>query len=191
MKTKIVIAAVLLAGLTIGCVKPEGTDAALNTPEAQSTEAAETKETGVPEETETTAETAKPNETETTAETAEPDETDEVKYEFEQIVGPWHLADDTDLEKLSEVFPGANDKGSGMEIRSDGRISWYIGETGAAGTCILDGGTLWAYMTDSDTEEGFTARITILEQEKMTMTYKDTDLTWVFGDEGSKVGMND
>ena len=179
MKTKIVIAAVLLAGLTIGCVKPEGTDAALNTPEAQSTEAAETKETG------------KPNETETTAETAEPDETDEVKYEFEQIVGPWHLADDTDLEKLSEVFPGANDKGSGMEIRSDGRISWYIGETGAAGTCILDGGTLWAYMTDSDTEEGFTARITILEQEKMIMTYKDTDLTWVFGDGGSKVGMND
>ena len=42
------------------------------------------------------------------------------------LVGPWHLADDTDLETLSEVFPGAAEFGSGMEIRSDGRISWYL-----------------------------------------------------------------
>ena len=66
----------------------------------------------------------------------------QTELSVDSLVGPWHLADDTDMETLSEVFPGAGEFGSGMEIRSDGRISWYIGADGAMGSYIIEGNTL-------------------------------------------------
>ena len=108
----------------------------------------------------------------------------------ESLVGPWHLADDTDLETLSEVFPGAAEFGSGMEFRSDGRISWYIGADGAMGTCIMEGGTLTADVTGE--LDGVAYRITLRqpEPEKLLMTFKDTELVWTYGDGGSLRGEN-
>ena len=66
----------------------------------------------------------------------------QTELSVDSLVGPWHLADDTDMGTLSEVFPGAAEFGSGMEIRSDGRISWYIGADGAMGSYIIEGNTL-------------------------------------------------
>lgn len=106
----------------------------------------------------------------------------------DSLVGPWHLVDDTDLETLSETFPGAAEFGSGMEIRSDGRISWYVGADGAMGTYIIEGGTLTADVTGE--LDGVAYRITLRqpEQEKLVMTFKDIELVWTYGDGGSLRG---
>ena len=106
----------------------------------------------------------------------------------DSIVGPWHLAEDTDLETLSEVFPGAAEFGSGMEIRSDGRISWYIGADGAMGTYIIEGSALTADVTGE--LDGAEYRITLRqpEPEKLSMTFKDTELVWTYGEDDSLRG---
>ena len=108
----------------------------------------------------------------------------------ESLVGPWHLADDTDLETLSEVFPGTAEFGSGMEIRSDGRISWYIGTNGAMGTCVIEGNALTADVTGE--LDGAEYRITLRqpEPETLLMTFKNTELVWTYGDGGSLRGEN-
>ena len=99
----------------------------------------------------------------------------------DSLAGHWHLADDTDLETLSEVFPGAAEFGSGMEIRSDGGISWYIGADGARGTCITEDNTLTADMTGE--LDGAAYRITLRqpEPEKLAMTFKGIELVWTYG----------
>ena len=73
---------------------------------------------------------------EKTVVTSSPGKAEPSDFPADSFVGPWHLADNTDLETLSEVFPGAAEFGSRMEIRSDGNISWYIGADGAMGTYI-------------------------------------------------------
>ena len=104
------------------------------------------------------------------------------------LVGPWHLADDTDLETLSDVFPGAAEFGSGMEIRSDGRISWTIGADGAVGTYIIEGSALTADVTGE--LDGETYRITLRqpEPEKLVMTFKEIELVWTYGEDDSLRG---
>ena len=94
----------------------------------------------------------------------------------DSLVGPWHLADDTYLEPLSEVFPGAAEFGSRMEIRSDGNISWYIGADGAMGTYIIEGNALTADVTGE--LDGAAYRITLRqpEPEKLAMTFKEIEL---------------
>ena len=89
---------------------------------------------------------------------------------------------------LSEAFPGAAEFGSGMEIRSDGRISWYIGADGAMGTYIIEGNTLTADVTGE--LDSAVYRITLIqpEPEKLTMTFKDIELVWTYGDGGSLRG---
>lgn len=111
--------------------------------------------------------------------------TAQTELSVDSLVGPWHLVDDTDLETLSEVFPGAAEFGSGMEIRSDGRISWYIGADGAMGTYVMEGNTLTADVTGE--LDGVAYRITLHqpEPEKLVMTFKDTELVWMYGDGGS------
>ncbi|MBR0160365.1 MAG: hypothetical protein IJQ02_03595 [Oscillospiraceae bacterium] len=106
----------------------------------------------------------------------------------DSIVGSWHLADDTDLETLSEVFPGAAEFGSSMEIRSDGRISWYIGADGAMGTYAIEGNTLTADVTGE--LDGTEYRITLRqpEPETLTMTLKDVEFVWAYGEDDSLRG---
>ena len=49
----------------------------------------------------------------------------------ENLVGPWHLAEDEkDNSTAIEALPGAMEFGNSMEITSDGHISWYIGADG-------------------------------------------------------------
>ena len=106
----------------------------------------------------------------------------------DSLVGPWHLADDTDLETLSEVFPGAAEFGSGMEIRSDGAISWYIGADGAIGTYIIEDNALTADVTGEMDGEAYRITLRQPEPETLTMTFKDVELVWIYGDGGSLRG---
>ena len=112
----------------------------------------------------------------------------QTELSVDSLVGPWHLADDTDLETLSEAFPGAAEFGSGMEIRSDGRISWYIGADGAIGTYILEGSVLTADVTGELDGEAYRITLRQPEPEKLTMTFKGVELVWTYGDGGSLRG---
>ncbi|MBQ5521259.1 MAG: hypothetical protein IIT86_00370 [Oscillospiraceae bacterium] len=114
--------------------------------------------------------------------------TAQTELSVDSLVGPWHLVDDTDLETLSEVFPGAAEFGSGMEIRSDGRISWYIGADGAMGTYVMEGNTLTADVTGE--LDGVAYRITLHqpESEKLVMTFKEIELVWTYGEGDSLRG---
>ena len=106
----------------------------------------------------------------------------------DSLVGPWHLAGDTDLETLSEVFPGAAEFGSRMEIRSDGNISWYIGADGAMGTYTIESNALTADVTGA--LDGAEYRITLRqpEPEKLAMTFKEIELVWTYGEGDSLRG---
>lgn len=125
---------------------------------------------------------------EKTVVTSSPVEAEPSDLSADSLVGPWHLADDTDLEALSEVFPGAAEFGSGMEIRSDGGISWYIGADGATGTYTAEGNTLTAQVAGELDGAAYHITLTRPEAEKLAMTFKDTALVWVSGDGGSLRG---
>lgn len=103
------------------------------------------------------------------------------------LVGPWHL-DETLCtgEDLSELFPGFAEWGSSMEIRSDGRISWYIGAESWTGTYRLDASGMIAQMKSDleDTEKEW--KLTLLKPEEATilvMQYEDHDLVWSYGEQ--------
>ena len=58
-------------------------------------------------------------------------ELEPVTLTADDLVGPWHLAEDEkDNSTAIEAIPGAIEFGSSMEITSDGHISWYIGADG-------------------------------------------------------------
>ena len=112
----------------------------------------------------------------------------QTELSVDSLVGPWHLAENSDLETLSEVFPGAAEFGSGMEIRSDGRISWYIGADGAIGTYIIEDNALTADVTGEMDGEAYRITLRQPEAETLTMTFKDVELVWIYGDGGSLRG---
>ena len=112
----------------------------------------------------------------------------QTELSVDSLVGPWHLADDTDLETLSEVFPGAAEFGSGMEIRSDGRISWYIGADGTIGTYIIEDNALTADVTGALDSAEYRITLRQPEPETLTMTFKDTELVWTYGEDDSLRG---
>ena len=102
-------------------------------------------------------------------EAVEPEETQEpesVTLTADDLVGPWHLADDEkDNATAIEAIPSAIEFGSSMEITSDGHISWYIGADGGTGTYSLSGDILSANMTN-DFDQSFM---------KMEFTAEKTD----------------
>lgn len=118
----------------------------------------------------------------------EPTPAEEPPLSVEQLVGPWHLAEGTNLEALSAVFPGASEFGSGMEIRSDGRISWYVGADGAIGSYVLDGATLLADVTGELDGAWMQVTLRATAPETLWMRFRDVALRWVYGDGGSLRG---
>ena len=102
-------------------------------------------------------------------EAVEPEETQEpesVTLTADDLVGPWHLAEDEkDNSTAIEALPGAMEFGNSMEITSDGHISWYIGADGGTGTYSLSGDILSADMTN-DFDQSFM---------KMEFTAEKTD----------------
>lgn len=106
-----------------------------------------------------------------------------------ELAGPWHLdSEKNDLAAFADsldLFPGYGEWGAGMEIRSDGQMSWYIGAEGWQGTYTLGDGVLQAQLA-SDLEQStqlwdfrITAENGVAELE---MDYEDMTIYWAYGD---------
>lgn len=102
------------------------------------------------------------------------------------IVGPWHLDNSTtDNDALNEEFPGAMEFGNGLEIRSDGRISWYVGADGGTGTYSFEGNSVNATFTSDMDGKSYDSKIEIQqsgEEYVLLMNYKDFTFTWKYGE---------
>ena len=103
--------------------------------------------------------------------TQEP-EPEAVTLTADDLVGPWHLAEDEkDNSTAIEAIPGAMEFGSSMEITSDGHISWYIGADGGTGTYSLSGDILSADMTNDFDESSMKMEFTAEKTEVGTFLY--------------------
>lgn len=101
----------------------------------------------------------------------------------EELVGPWHLAEETN--SIFDVFPGAMEFGSTMEIRSNGAIAWYIGADGGAGTYSVDGSVLHCELTNAMDNSPMTMDFTAKRQDGqlfLTTVYRDMELCWRWGE---------
>lgn len=121
---------------------------------------------------------AQPVTTETTAAVTE------FVLNIDKLVGPWHLAKETDA--IFDAFPGAMEFGSMMEIRSDGRIAWFLGAEGGVGTYTMDGNVLHCELMNALDGNPMTMDFTAETrdgQTYLTTTYHDTALCWRWGEE--------
>lgn len=129
-------------------------------------------------------------------EAVEPEETQEsesVTLTADDLVGPWHLAEDEkDNSTAIEALPGAMEFGNSMEITSDGHISWYIGADGGTGTYSLSGDILSADMTNDFDQSSMKMEFTAEKTDDGTFLYteyKGLLLCWSQGEgETGKVG---
>ena len=100
----------------------------------------------------------------------------------EDLAGPWHLAEgENDDAAVHAQFPGAMEFGSGMDIGSDGTISWYIGADGASGTYSCSGAVLHAELTSDLDHTAITIDLTAEEKDgqlRLTMEYQGLVLCW-------------
>ena len=147
-------------------------------------------------------ETVEPEKTQELEETQEPEVTQEPESETESVtltaddlVGPWHLADDEkDNATAIEAIPSAIEFGSSMEIKSDGHISWYIGADGGTGTYSLSGDILSADMTNDFDQSSMKMEFTAEKTEGGTFLYteyKGLLLCWSQGEGETGKGGDD
>ena len=105
-----------------------------------------------------------------------------------ELAGPWHMdSEKNDLAEFADsldLFPGYEEWGAGMEIQSDGQMSWYIGAEGWHGTYTVEDGVIHAQLT-SDREQStrlWDFRITAEnEAAELEMDYQDMTICWVYG----------
>ena len=163
-------------------VEPEETQ----NPEPEETKDPKPEETKAPEleETQTPESEGTPN--------AEPAA---VNLTVDDLVGPWHLAEDEkDNATAVEGFPSAMAFGSSTEITSDGHISWYIGADGGSGTYLLSGDILSADMTNDFDNSPMKMEFTAEKTEEGTFLYteyKGLLLCWSHGAGETGKGGND
>ena len=126
--------------------------------------------------------------------TQEP-EPEAVTLTADDLVGPWHLAEDEkDNSTAIEAIPGAMEFGSSMEITSDGHISWYIGADGGTGTYSLSGDILSADMTNDFDESSMKMEFTAEKTDDGTFLYteyKGLLLCWSQGEGETGKGGDD
>ena len=128
--------------------------------------------------------------------TQEPEpEPEAVTLTSDDLVGPWHLADDEkDNATAIEAIPGAIEFGSSMEITSDGHISWYIGADGGTGTYSLSGDILSADMTNDFDQSSMKMEFTAEKTDDGTFLYteyKGLLLCWSQGEGETGKGGDD
>ena len=130
--------------------------------------------------------------------TLEPEETQEpesVTLTADDLVGPWHLAEDEkDNSTAIEALPGAMEFGNSMEITSDGHISWYIGADGGTGTYSLSGDILSADMTNDFDQSSIKMEFTAEKTDDGTFLYteyKGLLLCWSLGEGETGKGGDD
>lgn len=123
--------------------------------------------------------------------TQPPEEAPDGDLTADDLVGPWYLdGKNNDLDKISELFSGYGEWGATMEIRSDGKISWYIGAIGGSGAYTLDGEHLTAELKQATKDETSAPQdwtidfnITATDGDVMlTMPYEDTTVVWSHGE---------
>ena len=120
----------------------------------------------------------------------EAEKTEEPVQQSIELVGPWHLdSEKNDLAAFADsldLFPGYGEWGAGMELQSDGQMSWYIGAESWHGTYTLEDGVIHARLT-SDLEQStqlWDFRVTIEnETAELEMEYQDMTLYWIYGDQ--------
>ena len=104
-----------------------------------------------------------------------------------ELAGPWHLdSEKNDLTAFSDLFPGYGEWGAGMEIRSDGQMSWYIGAEGWHGTYTAEGTVIHAQLTSDleQTAQPWDFRITAQSGgAELEMDYQNMTIYWVYGDQ--------
>lgn len=112
-----------------------------------------------------------------TPEAVEPEETQKPEpatLTAEDLVGPWHLAEDAkDNPTAIEAIPGAMEFGISMEITGDGHISWYIGADGGTGTYSLSKNVLSADMTNDFDGTSMKMEFTAEETGGVTFLYTE------------------
>lgn len=101
------------------------------------------------------------------------------------LVGPWHLDEtknDLTSTEMMDVFPGFAEWGAGMEIRSNGQMSWYIGAVGGSGTYSIEENTLHAELIDAMEQTEMSMDFLVTGNNELKMTYADMQFIWVYGD---------
>lgn len=116
----------------------------------------------------------------------ESSDTEVQTYDYD-LVGPWHLDQEKNdiiaIESAWETFPGYGEWGASMEIRSNGQMSWYIGAVGGSGTYTVEDDVLHAQLTDSMEQKEVSMDFLIVGEDAIKMTYADTEIIWVYGDQ--------
>lgn len=104
----------------------------------------------------------------------------------DQIAGPWHLDESAlDIDLVNEKFPGAMEFGNGMEIKSDGKLSWYIGADGGTGTYTIEGDVINASFTGDMDGLSYSLKLQVQVEDTITslvMEYKNFTFIWNYGE---------
>lgn len=102
------------------------------------------------------------------------------------LTGPWQLDNEkNNLAAFPNSFPAYAEFSASMEIKDDGKISWYIGAEGGAGAYTQGGNTLTAdIVTDVGQQEVIVLFHIISNGEatQLEMEYNGTTVYWVYGD---------
>lgn len=120
-------------------------------------------------------------------ETSNTESSEEMQQRIE-LAGPWHLdSEKNDLAAFADsldLFPGYGEWGAGMEIRSDGQMSWYIGAAGGSGTYTIEDDLLHAALVNDMDQKDMAVDFRIfMENEKavLAMDYQDITIYWAYG----------
>lgn len=99
--------------------------------------------------------------------------------------GPWH-PDETlnDLTAFPDLFPGYEEFGAGMEIRSSGQMSWFIGENGGYGTYTCEEDVLHAALMNNAGEEMSMDLLFLSDGDAplLEMQLEELTIFWRYGD---------
>ena len=106
-----------------------------------------------------------------------------------ELIGPWHLdGEKNDLAAFADslgLFPGYGAWGAGMEIRSNGQLSWHIGAESWHGTYTVEESILRAQLASDSEQSPRLWDLRILEENgvaELEMDYQDITIYWVYGD---------
>lgn len=99
--------------------------------------------------------------------------------------GPWH-PDETlnDLTAFPDLFAGYEEFGAGMEIRSSGQMSWFIGENGGYGTYTGEEDVLHAALMNNAGEEMSMDLLFLSDGDAplLEMQLEELTIFWRYGD---------
>lgn len=111
------------------------------------------------------------------------------QQETVELTGPWHLdSEKNDLAAFADLFPGYGEWGAGMEIRSNGQMSWYIGAEEWHGTYTVEGEVLHAQLTFDLEQTGQLWDFRITSERELEMEDNGMTIYWAYGDQEDSAG---